>query len=257
MRPRAFAAITVSMMATGACTPSAYAPPARLTPLDTPSAPAAGGTDVQGEVGRLGTVFGPALVDGNFRARHALNDHVVVEGEAGMAAVTNAGTVVTPEARSTVPVAHASTSRDAYTGRGGVILQGVDGAVRGALTAGLGGGYSPVAGGWTSLDVGGAFGGTHRWFRPWLAGDLGLNEPLGAHPFTVAYGDSEQTTLELTPNAIVRGTFGIELGPVDRAFILGLSVTRVIAESNGAFGADRSSGGEGFVGIAAGFRARL
>jgi hypothetical protein len=182
---------------------------------------------------------------------------VVVEAEAGMTAVTNSGEVVTQAARSTSGPATASTSRDGYTGRGGLILQGVDGAVRGALTAGLGGGYSPVAGGWTSVDIGGGFGGTHPWVRPWFNGDVGFNKPVGARPFTVAYGDNEETTLELTANAMVRGTLGLELGPVDRAFIVGLSVTKVIADSNGALGADNSSGHDGFVGIAAGFRARL
>jgi hypothetical protein len=253
MRPVAFAAVTVL----GACTPAAYAPPARLNPLDTPSGPGAGGTDVQGEVGRLGTVFGPSLVDGNVRVRHAITEHVIVEGETGMAAVTNPGEVVTSSARSTTTPASARTSRDGYTGRGGVILQGVDGAVRGALTVGIGGGYSQVAGGWTSIDVGAGFGGTHRWVRPWFTGDVGMNQPVSPRPFTVAYGDSEDTTLEMTANAIVRGTLGLELGPIDRAFVVGLSVTKVIADSNGAFGADRSSGNDGFIGIAAGFRARL
>ncbi len=253
MRCAAFAVLVL-----GACAPSAYAPPARLTPLDSPSGPAAGGTDVQGEVGRLGTVFGPSLVDGNFRARHALTDHVVIEGETGMAVVTNTGDIVTTSARSTSgPGSSSSTSRDGYTGRGGLILQGIDGSVRGALTAGLGGGYSPVAGSWSSVDIGGSIGGTHRWVRPWLSGDLGVNEPIHARRFTVAYGDSEQTTLEMTSNATVRGTLGLELGPIDRAFLVGLSVTRVIADSNGAFGADRQNGDDGFVGIAAGFRARL
>ena len=249
MRSLAFAALA-------ACTPSAYAPPARFTPLDTPTAPTAG-TDVQGEVGRIGSVFGPSLVDGNFRARHAMTDHLVLEGETGMAAVTNEGSVVTSSARSTTPQDSASTSRDAYTGRAGVILQGIDGGVRGALTAGIGGGYSPVAGGWTSVDIGAGFGGTHRWIRPWFNGDLGVNQPVSARPFTVAYGDSESTTLELTPNLMVRGTVGLELGPIDRAFIVGLSVTRVVADSNGASGSARGDGDDGFIGIAAGFRARL
>lgn len=241
-----------------ACTPAAYAPPARFTPLDSPSAPTAGGTDVQGEVGRLGTIFGPSLVDGNVRARHAMTDHLVLEGETGMAGVTNEGSVVTESARTTIGVEHPqSTSRDAYTGRAGAILQGIDGGVRGALTAGIGGGYSPVAGGWTSVDIGAGFGGTYRWIRPWFNGDLGVNQPVSARPFTVAYGDNESTTLALQPNLMLRGTLGLELGPVDRAFVVGLSVTRVIADSNGASGSARSDGDDGFVGIAAGFRARL
>jgi hypothetical protein len=247
-----------------ACTPSAYAPPARLISLDSPTAPRARGTDVQAEIGRIGTVFGPDLAAGNLRARHAITDKVVVEAETGMATVENEGTVVVnaPVARSTtgVPVTHASTSRDAYTGRAGAMLQGTDGAIRGALTAGLGGGYSPVAGSWTSVDVGAAVGGAGRWIRPWFTGELGLNQPLSARPFTVSYGDvdeTDQTTLAMTSNVMVRSTLGLELGPIGRAFVLGLSVTRVYADSNGQLGAQPDRDGDAFIAVAAGFRARL
>ena len=159
-----------------------------------------------------------------------------------------------------VPVTSAGGSRDAYTGRAGIQLQGVDNKVRGALTAGLGGGYSPVAGGWTSVDLGASVGGTHRWIRPWFAGELGWNQPLSARPFTVQYGDSdpEQAVLALTSNLMARGTFGLELGPVSRALVLGLSVTRIYADTNGALDSTHEqAGGDAYVAVAAGFRAQL
>jgi len=247
-----------------ACTPTAYAPPARMISLDSPTAPRARGTDVQAEIGRIGAVFGPDLAAGNLRTRHAVTDTIVVEAEGGMAKVENEGTLVvdTPVQRSTtsVPATSPSTSHSAYTGRAGAILQGTDGAVRGALTAGIGGGYSPVAGGWTSVDVGASAGGTNRYIRPWFAGDLGYNQPLSPRPFTVSYDDldeTEQTTLELTSNMMVRGTFGLELGPAESAFVLGLSVTRVFADTNGQVGASQNSGGDAFIAVAAGFRALL
>jgi hypothetical protein len=245
-----------------ACTPAAYAPPARLISLDSPTGPQARGTDLQGEVGRIGTLWGPALSNGNLRARHALSDSVVLEGETGIAHVENEGTVVTTPtslARSTtVPVRSTSSSRDGYTGRAGVMLQGIDGSIRGALTAGLGGGYSPVAGGWTSIDLGASAGGTNRYIRPWFAGELGFNQPLSHRSFIVDYGDNEQAVLALTANLMARGTFGLELGPVRRAFVLGLSITRVYADTNGALDVNHAeAGGDAYVAVAAGFRALL
>lgn len=251
-----------------ACTPSAYAPPARLISLDSPTAPTARGTDVQGEIGRIGQMFGPDVATGNLRARHALSDNLVIEGETGLAKVENEGTVVVnqPIARSTTGptgtlLTSQSTSRDAYTARGGVILQGIDGGVRGALSAGAGGGYSPTAGSWTAIDVGASAGGTGRWVRPWFAGELGLNQPLNARPFSVQYGDIDQTdttTLEMTSNLMVRGTLGLEIGPVARAVVLGLSVTRLYADTNGQLGSDAyNDAGGAFVAVAAGFRALL
>lgn len=255
-----------AVMSAAACTPAAYAPPARLISLDSPTGPRARGTDVQGEIGRIGTIFGPDLASGNVRARHALSDGLVIEGETGISQVENEGVVVEHPgslSRSTdgsVPVTTAGGSRDAYTGRAGIQLQGVDDKVRGALTAGLGGGYSPVAGGWTSVDLGASVGGTHRWIRPWFAGELGYNQPLSARPFTVQYGDSdpEQAVLALTSNLMARGTFGLELGPVRRALVLGLSVTRIYADTNGALDSTHEqNGGDAYVAVAAGFRAQL
>lgn len=231
--------------------------------LDSPSGPAAHDTDLQGELGRVGAIWGPDLMSGNVRARHALTDHLVLEGETGLSRVENEGTVVaTPTLQrttsGTIETQGASDSRNAYTGRGGVVLQGVDGAVRGALTAGLGGGYSPVAGGWTSIDIGAGFGGTNRWVRPWLSGELGYNQPLSQRAFIIDYGDDEQAVLQLTANFTMRTTAGIELGPTDSALLVGMQVTRVVANSNGALDeGHRSSGDDGFIALAAAFRVLL
>jgi hypothetical protein len=250
-----------------ACNPSAYAPPARFIALDSPTAPHARGTDVQAEIGRIGTMWGPDLAAGNLRARHAVSDSVVIEAETGMASVENEGTVVANDSAArtttstTVPVSHVSSdSHDAFTGRAGAILQGTDGKIRGALSAGIGGGYSPVAGGWTSVDVGASAGSTHPWIRPWASGELGYNQPVGARQFAVQYGDgddTDQTTLEMTSNLMARGTLGLELGPIERAFVVGMSVMRVFADTNGVVGTGQLAGDDVFIAVAAGFRAQL
>jgi hypothetical protein len=243
-----------------ACTPAAYAPPARMITLDSPSGPRAKDTDLQTELGHVGTIWGPSLTSGNLRARHAVSDSVVIEGETGLSRVENEGTVVASQVQRTASgaVETTSDSRNAYTGRAGVILQGVDNKVRGALTAGLGGGYSPVAGGWTSFDIGAGVGGTHRWIRPWWTGELGYNQPLSSRPFVVDYGDSEEAVLALTSNLMARSTVGLELGPEDSAFIVGLSVIRIFADTNGALDATHAqSGGDAYMSIAAGLRVLL
>lgn len=226
-----------------ACTPRAYTPPARLAALDSPIAPAAHGTDIQADLGRVGTMWGPELVSGGSRLRHAVTSAVVVEGEAGVMRVLNAGD---------------GGSRNAYTGRGGIMVRSSgETGMCAALSAGLGGGYSPVAGGWGSFDVGGALAGTHRWFRPVLAGDASYNRPFGDTRFVVVESDGGTSTLHLTQNVSVRGTLEVELGPTDRTLIVGMSVMRIEANSSGAIPEYDTSPDEVFVAIGGGFRATI
>jgi hypothetical protein len=199
-----------------ACTPRAYAPPARLGALDSPIAPPAGETDAQLEVSRVGTVFGPELVDGGGRVRHAVSDAVIVEGEARMLHVTN-GTQ--------------ALARNGYGGRAGLILRAPeDHELRAALLFGVGGGRSATAGGWGSIDVGFALAGSHRWFRPIVGGDVAFNRPIAARKFTVGE-DDDATTLQLASNVLLRGTAGLELGPTHRAALIGGSVMRPIGRT--------------------------
>jgi hypothetical protein len=253
-RPRMSPVRYAALALIAACTPVAYAPPSRLISLDSPTAPRAGGTDVQAEVGRLGSIFGPDLVDGNLRTRYAIDDGLAVEGEAGVARVMNEGNVYTETPSGNLRTQDAT--RTGYTARAGIIRHGRDGSVRGAVTAGLGGGYAPIAGGWASADVGASVGGTNHWVRPWFAGDLAYNQPVSSRRFAVSNDDSE-TTLEMAANGMVRLTIGLELGPENCALLLGFSVTTVLASSNGVLDNEPHDGNEGFLTLAAGFRAQL
>ena len=226
-----------------ACAPRASTPPARLVALDSPIAPAAHGTDVQADLGHVGTMWGPELVNGGSRLRHAVSSAVVVEGEAGVMRVLNAGE---------------GGPRNAYSGRGGIMLRSSgETGLSAALSAGLGGGYASVAGGWGSVDVGGALAGTHRWFRPVVAGDASYNRPFGDKRFVVVEPDGTPSTLHLTQNVSVRGTLAVELGPTDRTVIVGLSVMRIVADSSGVIPEYDTSPDEVFVAIGGGFRATI
>lgn len=209
--PLALAAVAAT---TPACTPRAVTPPARTFAFDSATAPAAGGTDVQLDVARIGTVWGPELVGGNARLRQAVRPGVVVEGELGTLHLLNDG---------------AGGSRNAYTGRAGVLLRPPeDQELRVALALGVGGGHAPAAGSWTTVDLGGVVSGSHRWFRPVVGADLGYSRPTGDRTFTVTEPDGDATTLRLPANLTARVTAGVELGRDDRALLLGVSMIRFL-----------------------------
>ena len=66
-----------------------------------------------------------------------------------------------------------------------------------------------------------------------------------------------ETALVMTQDLMARWTIGLEIGPPAYTALLGLSVTRIFADSNGALGASAGPGGDGYVGAGVGFRARL
>lgn len=228
-----------------ACSPAAYAPPSRGFALDSPIAPAVGHQDVQGDLSRVGApVFGPDLVSGQARVRRAVTPEVTVEGEAGVLEVTNGGGT--------------SVSREGYTGRAGVMLgRELDDQIRGAITAGVGGGYAKAAGGWTAIDLGVAAAGQGPYVRPFLTAEVSFDRALSARHFTVTDGDAE-TVLRLANNATVRGTLGIEFGRPQAAVLLGISLARIFATDNGVVsGSSTTDDSDLFIAIGAGVRIAL
>ena len=235
----------VVSLVVAACSPAAYAPPSRGFALDSPITPAAGHQDVQGDLGRVGApVFGPDLVAGQARLRRAITPEVTVEGEAGVLEVTNGGSTSTP--------------REGYTGRAGVQLgRELDDAIRGAVTAGVGGGYARAAGGWTALDLGVAVAGEGRHVRPFLGAEVSFDRALSGRTFTITDGDA-RTTLRLANNATLRGTLGIEFGRPEAAVLLGVSLARIFAHDNGVVsGSSSTDDSDLFLALGAGVRIAL
>jgi hypothetical protein len=193
----------------GACTPRAVTPPSRTFVIDSPSAPEPGHSDVQLDAAGIGSLWGPELVGGNARLRRTIEPGVSVETDAGVLHVTNPGE---------------ASDRNGYTGRLGVLLHSRDKHL--ALGAGVGGGLSPTAGGWGSVDVHGAISGAHCYIRPMLGGGIGYSTPLGDTTFVVhqAGGDGSGTALQLPRNVIGELHLGLELGPPDKALVLGASL---------------------------------
>jgi hypothetical protein len=188
-----------------ACSPIAVTPPARTLALDSPSSPARG-TDMQVDTARVGQLFGPELSVGGLRLRHSLQPGIVGEVDGNVLHVNNAGD---------------GPNRTAYTGRLGMLLTSP--GQHAAVGVGLGGGTSPAAGSWTSVDAGVLLGLRNRYVRPVLGGWVGYSAPLDHRTFTVS-DENTQTTLQLPHNVFAQANLGLELGPPECAVVIGMSV---------------------------------
>jgi len=184
-------------------------------------------------------VFGPDLLGGNGRLRRSIEPGVAVEVDAGVLHVTNRGE---------------GGDRNAYTGRLGVLLHSQDGHA--AIGAGVGGGVSPTAGGWGSVDIHGVVSGANRYVRPLLGGSLGYSAPFGSQTFEVSANDSSPVTLGLPRNSIGEIHVGLELGPPDAMLVLGAALMHfwLLEDSRVNLGSAPAPTGEGFAAVGAGLR---
>lgn len=228
--------LSLSLLLVVACTPRAVTPPSRTLVMQSPMMPAVGHQDVQLDASRIGTIWGPELVNGDARLRHVVAPNVALEADAGMLYLTNDGE---------------GGDRSALTGRLGVLV--ADRTQRIAVGGGVGGGHSEVAGSWGTIDVGGVITGKHAYVRPTLGGTVGYAKPFGDRTFTVAEPDGTTTTLTLPRNLFAQLNIGLELGPRDVAFLVGASVISFwLGES------DRPGGpvddDDGFIAIGIGLR---
>ncbi len=235
--------LVITLALAGGCSTVALTPNARSFPFDSPTTPGVGEADVQAAGSLVGTVFGPEAVNGDLRYRRTLTPQVTVEGEGGVLHITNDGS---------------GPHRNAYTGRVGVLAHPTDDAdVRTALTAGIGGGLAPATGGWASVDVGAAVGGSHRWVRPFIGGDLSYNKVVVSDPFEVAGADGAPVALRLPDTFGARDRWP-RARPPDRAVVLGFSIARMFGlESDRAADATAPSPDEIVIALGAGVRIGL
>jgi hypothetical protein len=205
MRPSALAAFVFLLLP--ACSPIAVTPSSRTLVMSSAIEPVTG-QDVQIDVARIGTLWGPELVGGNGRIRRTLQPGLVAEVDGGILHLTNDGS---------------GGNRNAFTGRVGLVRHLREGL---AVGAGAGGGMSATAGTWGAIDVNGVFSGTHRYFRPVLGGAVGYSVPLEDKTFTVTEEDGTRTTLQLPRNRFAQVNLGFEIGPRDTAFLIGGSLIK-------------------------------
>lgn len=234
-----------------ACTPRAVSPPTRTFALASPNAPRVGGSDVQLGAARIGTIWGPELMGGDTRVRHAVGNSAVLEADAGLLHVTNDGM---------------GGSRTAFTGRVGVMLRPPEWETheaRIAMTLGAGGGYAPAAGSWGAFDLGVVLAGSHRWVRPVVGMGGGLARPFGDTTFDVVEPDEDggpgtRYTLQLPRNFTAHAAAGVELGPAHRTLTLGASMTHFwLQEPSVLSETEESSDTDFYVAVGAAMRFAL
>ena len=197
----------LTLLLSVACSPRAVTPPARTFGMQTAATPDVGELDVQIDASRVGAIFGPEAATGGARVRHAVAKNLAVEVDTGLLHITNDGR---------------GGTRNAHTGRLGVVV--ADSDQRMAVGAGVGGGHSAVAGKWGTVDVGGVITGKGRHLRPVIGGTIGYGAPLEDRTFTVVSSDGMPTTLQLPRNTFAQLNAGVEIGPRETAFLIGLSM---------------------------------
>lgn len=223
-----------------ACTPAAITPPARTLPMASPMAPAH--ADAQASLGGAGAIFGPGADVGGARYRQRIDKDTVLEVDGGFLNVNN-GTD-----GNNVP------DRVAYTGRVGFMWPNEDGTA--ALLAGAGGGISGAAGSWGSADVGGVISGRNRYIRPVAGAVLGYSAPFGHKTFDVP-DDNSTTTLQMPRNVFATLDFGLELGPPNCAFLIGMSAMKFHLLSPDTVDGSAPHVDQGFAGASLGLRVAL
>jgi hypothetical protein len=182
-----------------ACSYTSYTPPARMMPLETAIAPAAGAADLQLEGSTEGAFWGFGTNNGAARLREGVTENLAVTGEAGMFSVSG----------NAAP----GTDTNAYQTRVGLHAHDTD-RTEGphlAMTAGLGAGTSSIAGRWVSEDVGVVASGNGAWVVPFVALEGFASQPIDGHPFTYTDTNGDPHPDQLTNTGGFRITAGLEL----------------------------------------------
>jgi hypothetical protein len=233
MRP---VASVLALACVAGCSYTSYTPPARMMPLETAVAPPPQQLDVQSEVSMAGAIFGFNTYNGALRVREGVTDNLAVTAEGGVTRIDGNAAPGTPQ--------------NAYVGRVGVHLHMADRepGLHVALTAGVGGGASSLAGRWISEDVGLIVSGNGAWVAPFASIEGFASQPIDAQPFTYeASGDAHPDVL--TRSAGFRIISGLEFrdgtgADSKRSFLIG-------GMTGGIY---KRSASDGFAGLGAALR---
>lgn len=185
---KTLAAVTV--IALTACSQRVYSPPSQAFGLGPVTAISEGSQTLDVELATHKQVFDPGLFSGAARLSHGIGRRTEVTGE---------GT------------AYSVSGRQIYAGRAGVRHSPGEDL---ALFAGAGGGYAPIAGGFTTLDAGMAVGIDNCVLVPVLQGSAFVSQPIAPRAVDVSDSDVMQTdTPATTLGATVRGGLRLSLAP--------------------------------------------
>jgi hypothetical protein len=186
--------------------------------------------DIQLDGNVTGEPMGPGITAGNVRYRRGVDDHLALTADVGMLKV-DGNNGLNP---------YAGTSRVGLQIAGDLIDD-----MTATLFTGVGGGHAPTAGSWVAADTGVAIAGDHRYVRPVLLVAGYAAQPVATKVFVV-----DDTRLRMPRTYGAQVLFGFDLGPRDRAVLLGLAFARLWSVANDT----QMALAESFLGLGGGFR---
>lgn len=197
----------------GACSHNVFSPPSRPITLTNPATLDKDETVVRATGSISEEILGPSIVAGSVGARHGIKSRVEVVADISYAQV--------------VEESEAGTNRGIAMGRAGVKLNPKE-SNHVAVLAGIGGGYAPAGGAYTTADIGFAGGYENPYAIPFV--NLGVFASIPLNPKeidTTLLGSSEGHSD--TP----KNTFGVTMGagvkvPINTsAVVFGVNITRL------------------------------
>jgi hypothetical protein len=211
--------VLVATLFLPACSYRLVTPPARIAPLESARTVAHGETAVHGGVSVQAAGLDSEVATANVRVRQGVSD----SAELGLD--VNWGRVLSDGLSSIGTGVGAGVDSDLYVARVGGKL-GLNKNI--ALLAGIGGGYAPAVGGFTSADAGAIFSYDNCRVVPFFSAAVFGSVPIGVHDVefrtgsntivssapTTSFGYSASTGLEipLQPALCREGRLGVRLG---------------------------------------------
>jgi hypothetical protein len=149
-----------------ACSYQLVSPPARIVTLGSARALAPGEMTAGMKGAALTSVFDPGVVAGTGQVRRGVTEHLELDAEVSYGSLQIGDGDSSPTHNTSL-----------YAGRAGMKLAANHHV---ALTAGLGGGYAPAAGGFGSADLGGIVSYDNCYVIPFSALSGFVSQPVGA-----------------------------------------------------------------------------
>ena len=204
-------ALSGLLLSVVACSHNAYTPPARTIALASPDTLNKGETSVRASMSGATDIFGPEVATGSMGLRQGLDERLEVAADISYLQV--------------IDTSVANTNRGVGMARVGTKYRPTS-YEHLALVGGVGGGYSPAAGAYLSVDGGAVIGYENPYLVPYVSGGLFGSVPLSPNEIDVTavddgmtYVDTPEATLGLTLSA------GLKLPVKTAALHLGFTVT--------------------------------
>jgi hypothetical protein len=181
MPARTEIALVALVVAAAGCSYQLFSPPSRMVTLESARTLEPGRTAAGVKAAGHFAPFDPGVAVGTGVVRRGVSEHLELSGEVSYARLFGYS-----------DDEHLELDPSIYAGRAGMKLAANRHL---ALTAGLGGGYAPAAGGFGAVDVGGIAAYDNCYAVPFGSLSIFFSQPLGAHSMTFgSHGTSRPST---------------------------------------------------------------